>query len=156
MEMSEEFYRAVERRIEWLTAVVGAKAAVWAGIRWGWRFALGLALGAVIAWLNFRWLERGVSALLASVAARAGSVEPRVSRWVYAALVGRMALLVAALCVILKSGWLPGVAILAGLFSLIAGVLIEVSYEVVSGFRERDSGSGEASSGNGHRTPRIQ
>lgn len=147
MAMSEEYYKAVERRIERLTLAVGAAAAVWAGTRWGWRSGTGLGFGALIAWLNFRWLEQGVGALLTAAAAQTGTPAPRISRWVYAGFVGRMALLVGAVYVILKSRWLPGRAVLAGLFSLIAAVLVEVSYEVATGFREPGARPREVVSG---------
>ncbi len=50
-----------------------------------------------------------------------------------------MALLVCALYVILKVAWFPGRAVLIGLFSLIVGVIVEVTYEVATGFREPPS-----------------
>ena len=63
------------------------------------------------------------------------------SRWIYARFVGRMALLIGALYVIFKGAWLPGRAILAGLFTLIAGVVLELFYELATGFREPGAGS---------------
>jgi len=52
-----------------------------------------------------------------------------------------MALLIGALYVIFKGAWLPGRAILAGLFTLIAGVVLELFYELATGFREPGAGS---------------
>jgi hypothetical protein len=149
MAMSEEFYKRVERRIEWLTLAVGVAGAAWAAARWGWRSGAGLGCGAIIAWLNFRWLEQGVGALFAA-SLQTSSPAPRVSLRAYAGFTARMALLVGAVCVILKSRWLPGRAVLAGLFSLIAAVLLEVGYEVATGFREPGAGAGEAPVTNGH------
>jgi hypothetical protein len=69
MAPSEAYYEAVERRIEWLTLALGALLASVAGWKWGWRAGVGLAFGVVLSWLNFRWLEKGVGALLQSAAA---------------------------------------------------------------------------------------
>jgi hypothetical protein len=136
MALSEPFYEAVERRIEWLTLAIGAIGALLSGSKWGWRAGVGLALGAVLSWMNFRWLEQGIGGLLGAFAAPQGPEPPRVSRWIYARFFARMALLVCAVYVILRVAWFPGKAVLAGLFSLIAAVLLEVTYEVATGFQE--------------------
>ena len=136
MAPSEAFYKAVERRIEWLTLAVGAAGAMLAGWKWGWRGGVGLAFGAVLSWLNFRWLERGIGALFLAATASPNSEPPRVSRWIYVRFFARMALLVFAVYVILKGAWFPGRAVLAGLFSLIAAIIIEVTFEVATGFQE--------------------
>lgn len=135
MAPSEAYYEAVERRIEWLTLALGAvltPVTVW---KWGWRAGVGLAFGVVLSWLNFRWLEKGVGALLQAAAA-APEAQAHGSRWIYVRLFARMALLVGTVYVILRGAWFPGRAVLAGLFSLIAAVIVEVTYEVVTGFRE--------------------
>lgn len=136
MPLSEAFYEAVERRIEWLTLAVGAAGALFAGSKWGWRDGVGLGFGAVLSWLNFRWLEQGIGALFRATVAPAGSEPARVSRWIYARFFARMALLVCAVYVILRVAWFPGKAVLAGLFSLIAAVMVELTYEVATGFQE--------------------
>ncbi len=66
---------------------------------------------------------------------RSGDSVPS-SRWIYARFIGRIGLLLLALYVIFKLPFLPGKAVLAGLFSLIFAVVLEVSYEVATGFRE--------------------
>lgn len=137
--LSDAFYRAVERRIEWLTLAVSFSGAAYASQRWGWRAGVGVAAGGVVSWLNFRWLDQGVTALLGTAAATSGSESAPAARWIYARFIGRMVLLLVALYVIFKVPWLPGRAVLAGLFSLICAVLLEVSYEVATGFREPDS-----------------
>ena len=141
MAMSEDYYEAVEKRIEWLTLAVGFAGMAFAAARWGWHSGLGVGVGALIAWLNFRWLQQGVGALFTAATAQPGTSQPETSRWVYLRIVGRLALLVAAVCVIFKSRWLPGRAVLAGLFSVIAAVLVEVGYEVATGFKEPGAGA---------------
>jgi hypothetical protein len=135
--LSDAFYRAVERRIEKLTVAVGVATALYATERWGWRMGIGVAAGAAVSWLNFRWLDQGVTALL-DAATRSGDSVPS-SHWIYARFIGRTGLLLLALYVIFKLPFLPGKAVLAGLFSLICAVVLEVSYEVATGFREPDS-----------------
>lgn len=136
MALSEQFYEAVGRRIGWLTLVVGGIGAIISAWRWGWRAGLGFIVGAIISWLNFRWLDQGLSVILRAAANPANASGIPVSRWIYARFFGRMALLVCAVYVILKGAWFPGRAVLTGLFSLIAGVIVEVTYEVATGFRE--------------------
>jgi hypothetical protein len=136
MELSEKFYESVERRIEQLTLTIGAVGGAYAASHWGWRSGIGFAAGAALSWLNFRWLEQGIGGLFRVAIPKAGSEPYRVSRWIYASFFARMALLVAAVYVILRVAWFPGKAILAGLFSLIAAVILEVTYEVATGFSE--------------------
>jgi hypothetical protein len=136
MALSEHFYEAVERRIERLTLVAGGTGAFLSAWKWGWRAGLGFAVGALLSWMNFRWLDQGLGDLLRTAANPTTSSSMPVSLWIYGRFVGRMALLVCALYVILKGAWFPGRAVLIGLFSLIAGVIVEVSYEVATGFRE--------------------
>ncbi len=57
---AEAFGSATLRRVEWLTLTLGGLGAAWAAWRWGWRGGLGLALGAVLSWINFRWLKGSV------------------------------------------------------------------------------------------------
>jgi hypothetical protein len=133
-ELSGAFYEAVERRIERLTLAITAAAAIFTSVRWGWRVGMGMALGGTLSWLNFRWLDQGIGQVLSAAGHAEGKPE-RVSRWIYGRFVGRMLLIVVAVYVIFKTRWLPGEAVLAGLFSLICAVLVEVSYEIMTGFR---------------------
>jgi hypothetical protein len=136
MELSERFYEAVERRIEKLTLVIGAAGGLYVAFMWGWRSGIGFAAGALLSWLNFRWLEQGIGGLLRATVPQTGSEPYRVPRWIYARFFARMALLVGAVYVILRASWFPGRAVLGGLFSLIAAVVLEVAYEVATGFSE--------------------
>ena len=136
MELSESFYLAVERRIERLTLAVGTVGGIYAASKWGWRTGVGFGVGALLSWLNFRWLEQGIGGLFRAAMPTAGSEPPSVSWLIYGRFIARMALLVAAVYVILRVAWFPGRAVLAGLFSLIAAVIVEVTYEVATGFRE--------------------
>ena len=60
---AESFYSAALTRVPrfMIALAVVLSAAGW--LRFGWRIALGFACGCAIAYLNFHWLERVVSAL---------------------------------------------------------------------------------------------
>ncbi len=132
----ENFYRAAERRIEYLTLGLGAVAALAVAIRYGWRAALGLALGAALAWVNYRWLKQAVDVAARLSAAQAQASKIRIPKRVYAKFFGRFALLLVAVYAILSRSWLPAPAILAGLFALVAAVLVELIYELLRGGRQ--------------------
>src|SRR5260221_4933058 len=72
-----------ERRIAWLTLAFGAVASAAAASAGSRLWAGGLLIGAVLAWLNFRWLRRGLGSLVAASIAQAGAEEPRVPPWAY-------------------------------------------------------------------------
>ena len=140
MAASERFYRAAESRIEWLTAGVGTAAALVAAVWWGSRAAAGVVLGAALAWVNFRWLKQGVAALAQLFTARSGAQSVRIPKRIYAKFLGRFALLLAVVYVILSGTLFPAAAVLAGLFALVAAVLVELLYELLRGERLPDTG----------------
>src|SRR3989304_10596374 len=100
---NEPLGSATLRRIEWLTLALGGLGAVWAAWRWGWRGALGLALGALLSWVNFRWLKGSVRAFAAAAVVQTGTpAEVRtapVPRSAYFKFFGRFALLLGAVYV---------------------------------------------------------
>ena len=61
--------------------------------------------------------------------------DARVPRFVYAKFFGRFALLLVAVYVILSRSWLPVTAVFAGLFAVVAAVLIELMWELLRGWR---------------------
>jgi hypothetical protein len=131
--MAADEYTDAEKRIEWFTFALGLTAALVAIWRWGWRAGLGLALGSVLSWINFRWLRTGISTLARLSSVKPGEEPPRVSRMVYAKSLGRFVLLLVVVYVILSRSLLPAGAVLAGLFAVVAAVLIEIVYELVRG-----------------------
>ena len=139
MEAPDTFYRAAERRIEWLTLGLGLAATLFAAVRWGWAWGGGVLCGAVFTWINFRWLKQGVDALVRVSAAQHGAEHPRVPRKVYVKFFGRFALLLLAVYVILSRSWLPSAAVMAGLFVVVGAVLAELIFELVRGGRETET-----------------
>ena len=131
---SEAFGSATLRRIEWLTLALGAAGSIAAGWRWGWRGAVGLAIGAILSWLNFRWLKGSVLAFgRAATAAGENEQTARVPKSAYAKFFGRFALLLVAVYVILTRSVFPAVALLAGLFASAAAVVVGILWELALG-----------------------
>jgi hypothetical protein len=130
---SDSMYVTAEHRIEWMTIVFGLAGAMFAVVHWGWRPGAGVALGAALAWLNFRWLKQGVTALVRISTAQLDSERARVPLSIYAKFFGRFALLLVAVYVILSRSLLPVAAVLGGLFAVVAAVMIELMWELVRG-----------------------
>src|ERR1700682_4050013 len=60
---SEAFYSGALGRISGLILVLGLALSLAAWWRYSWRIALGFACGSAVAYLNFHWLKRVVTAL---------------------------------------------------------------------------------------------
>jgi hypothetical protein len=88
--------------------------------------ALGFALGAALGILNYYWLHEAVGALV-----RAG--QSRIPKSVLAKFLIRYPLAFGLLFFFFKTGWLPPMSILAGLFVPVAGVLIEAIVQLGGG-----------------------
>ena len=133
MTSSDAFGQGGEQRVEYLMIGLGVAGTAFVAIRWGWRAAAGLALGAALSWLNYRWLKQGVGALARVATAQAGAPQVRIPRGIYAKLIGRVALLLVVVYVILSGSLFPGATFLAGLFAAAAAVMIELIYRLVRG-----------------------
>lgn len=131
--MAADEYLGAERRIEVLSLVLGLAVALVTSWRWGWRAGLGLAVGASLSWINFRWLKTGISTLARLSMVGPGEAAPRVPKSVYFKFLGRFALLLLVVYVILSRELLPAGAVLAGLFAVVAAVLLEIIYELFRG-----------------------
>jgi small-conductance mechanosensitive channel len=100
-------------------------AAAW--LRYGWRIALGFACGCAIAYLNFHWLERVVSAL--ADRATQSAYKQSSSGIVFRFLV-RYFLMAAAAYVIFSVSPASVYGLFAGLFLPVGGIACEAAYEV--------------------------
>ncbi len=132
----ENLYRRAERRIETLTLALGAMGAIFAAFAWSGRDAVGVAVGAGLGWLNFRWLKLAVDRLAGLTQAQSGAESVSVPSSVYARIFGRYILLAVGLYVIFSRSLLPGSSLLLGLFALVAAVLVEMILELIVWSRE--------------------
>ena len=130
MAANENYYAVAERRIEYITLAVGAAAAVAAVVFWSVRAAAGIAVGAILGWLNYRWLKQGVGALTALAKAQQGAAKVRVPRSVYFKFIGRYVLLILVAYVILTGLRVPVESLLAGFGALVIAVLGEIIWQL--------------------------
>lgn len=122
---------ATERRIGWLTLIFGfAAATITAGL--GHRpWASGLAIGTALAWLNFRWLKRGLDAFLAASKAQEGREKPQIPLATYFTAAFRYGLLALAVYVIFEYLHVPLGSMVVGLCALAAATIAASLYEIL-------------------------
>jgi len=94
------------------------------------RAAAGVAIGTVLAWVNYRWLDRGVGALVSAAVAQEGMPKPRVPMGVYVRFALRYGLIAALVYVIVSVLHVPLLAVVAGLLALGAAAIAESLYEL--------------------------
>jgi hypothetical protein len=124
-----------EFRISCLTLLFGALAAISAALL-GYRlWAIGLTIGAVLGWLNFRWLGRGLDALVVASAAQHGREKPQVPWWTYLLALFRYVLIGLAVYVIFVYRNIPLASMIVGLCALAAAAIAAVVWEI---FTSRD------------------
>ena len=122
---------ATETRIAWLTIIFGAMAAVVATTIYHRRdWATGMAFGAALAWLNFRWLARGLDALVVDSTAQTGLQKPQVPVVTYFLAAFRYILIALGVYVIFKVLSVPLVSLLLGLCALGAATIAASIYEI--------------------------
>jgi hypothetical protein len=121
---------ATERLIGRLTPVIGVIAAASAFALHHKDWAIGLLCGSALAWLNFRWLSRGLDALVADSQAQAGSEKPRVSVITYLLAVLRYSLIALCVYVIFVYLHIPLVSMIVGLCALGAATIAASLYEI--------------------------
>lgn len=126
---------ALVRRAEQWTLVLGLAAGLFAAIYWGWRIGGGVAAGALLSWINLRWLKEGIVGLTGSSEAEENSSAKRAKRGVWLRFLGRYVLIAAGVCVILFGLHWPGIALVAGLFAAVAGVLAALISHLLFGIR---------------------
>jgi small-conductance mechanosensitive channel len=107
-----------EWRISWLTGAFGLAGALASLVLHRGDWAAGLLLGSVLAWCNFRWLRRGLDALVVASQAQHEREKPKVPLSTYALALLRYGLLAIMVYVIFKYLHLPLVSIVVGLCSL--------------------------------------
>jgi len=95
------------------------------------QWASGLMIGAVLAWCNFRWLRKGLDALVAASTAQAGAEKPRVPVGAYFRALFRYALIALSVYVIFKLLRVPLASMVVGMGALAAAAIVASVYELV-------------------------
>jgi hypothetical protein len=129
----ERFHAGFSRRIQWLTLAFGFSAALAVAIARTPRWGAGIAIGALLAWLNFRWLDQALGSLVMAASAQEGRPKPVVPLSLYGKFIARYLLIGITLYVTVSFFGVPIVACLLGLFALGAGATAAALYDVFSG-----------------------
>jgi hypothetical protein len=124
---SEAFYSKALERIRWSMIVLAVVFTLAAWFVFGWRAALGFGLGSAIAYLNFYWLKRVVSAMADRIT-RSGTRQS--SRGIVFRFILRYLLMGLAAYVILSVSPASLYGLLTGLFLPVAAIACEAGYEV--------------------------
>lgn len=137
MASRSDFYKRAERRIETIALALGGAAAILTGALYSWPAGLGVAAGALLAWLNSQWLRQGLDAMRNAATAQHDAERPeasraRVSPVLFAKLLGRYVLIGLVAYVIVLFFSVPVLSILAGFLSLGAAAMVEGVYEAVA------------------------
>ena len=131
-------YQLTERRIAHLTLIVGALAAAGGAHLYSIRVGAGVLIGAVLAWINFRWLEHALNAVTRASIAQAGSPQAQVPVMSYLGMIARYALIALAVYVIFSRLRIPVLSMLVGLCALGVAAVTATLWEVVSPASRRD------------------
>jgi hypothetical protein len=120
-----------ERRISWLTLLIGLLAGLLVALLRDRLWGAGLGIGAVLGWLNFRWLRRGLDALVLASTAQAGKEKPMVPIASYFGMLFRYGLIALAVYVIFECLRVPLVSMVVGLCALGAATVVASVYEIL-------------------------
>lgn len=131
--LSNELGVRTNKRIRRLTLVLGFAAAVVVFFLKSHLYAAGIAVGTLLAWLNFHWLDQALVVMEKQATAQEGSAAARVPRGTYAKVAGRYLLMAAAIYVTVHYFAVPLVSLIVGLLALGAGAFVASIYEVISG-----------------------
>ena len=122
----ESFYGGALTRISRSMIVLALVFSLAAWLLYGWRVALGFACGCAIAYLNFHWLKRVVSALADRVA-ETGKTQS--SKGIVLRFLLRYVLMGLAAYVIFSVSPASLYGLFAGLFLPVAAIACEAAYE---------------------------
>jgi small-conductance mechanosensitive channel len=120
-----------ERRISWLTLLIGLLAGLVVAVLRDPVWGVGVGIGALLAWLNFRLLERGLHALVRASEAQAGREKPAVPLRSYFAMAIRYGLIAFAVYVIFEFLRIPILSMVVGLCALGAATIAASVYEIL-------------------------
>lgn len=129
---AEAFYAGAIGRITRYMPVLGAIFTVVCWWRFGWQVAVGFIVGSLVAYLNFYWLKRVVTAL-ADRATRGGASEG--GRGTFLRFILRYAFIAIAAYAILRISKESLYGMLAGLFLPVGAIVCEAAFEVYVALR---------------------
>jgi small-conductance mechanosensitive channel len=121
-----------ERRIARYTLLLGCAACIVGSFFFSMRVGAGLLIGAFLAWINFRWLERAMDAVTRASTAQANSPEARVPISGYFGLFARYALIAVVVYVTFSLFRIPVLSMVVGLCALGAAAILATLMEVLS------------------------
>ena len=130
--VADEFYESAMRRILGFMLILGPICCAAAWMKFGYRAAIGLLLGCVIAYLNFQWLKSGVSGLADKVT---NTAKPHSGKGIVARFLLRYVLLGMAAYAILTSFPASLRGLFVGLFLPVGAIACEAVYELYAALR---------------------
>jgi len=125
-------YQITERRISKLTLILGVVASACACLLFSFRVGAGVGIGAVLAWLNFRWLEQALDVLVEVSVGRTDSVQAQLPAGAFFRLFGRYALIAVVVYVTFSVFKISVLSILVGLCALGLASVSATLYEIVA------------------------
>jgi small-conductance mechanosensitive channel len=120
-----------EKRISWLTLVLGGVAGVCVGYFRGVAWGGGIFIGAVLSWLNFRWLRQGMDTLVNAATAQAEQKTVHVPVGTYFKMAFRYGLIGLVVYVIFKYLNVPLLSMILGLGALGAATVAVSVHEIL-------------------------
>jgi len=123
--------RTTERRISWLTLLLGYGAAIIVGLLGHHRWSFGLFIGTGLAWFNFTLLRRGLDSFVEASKAQSESKKPQVPLATYAAIALRYGLIAAVVYAIFELLKVPLLSMVVGLCALGAAAIAASVYEIL-------------------------
>jgi hypothetical protein len=130
---SNELGVRTNERISRLTLILGFAAALAVFSLKSQPYGAGIAVGTLLAWLNFRWLDQALVVMERQATAQQGAPAVQVPRGTYAKVAGRYLLMAAAIYVTVHYFAVPLVSLIVGLLALGASAFAASIYEVISG-----------------------
>jgi len=124
-------YVRSESRISFLTLLLGVLAGLPVGYFRGWRWGLGIFIGAILAWINFRWLKQGVDALAGAATTQADQPKARVPILMYFKAMFRYGLIALCVYAIFRYLSVPVLSMIFGLCALGAATIAVSVHELL-------------------------
>jgi hypothetical protein len=119
------------RRITILIPIFGVAGAVLVALFRNWLWTEGILFGTCLAWLNFRWLRRGLLAFTSAAVARGATEKPRGQAGMYLAATFRYGLIGLAVYVIFVYLHVPLLSLVLGLCTLAIAILAASVWEIL-------------------------